>query len=325
MVSYSISRRRAAQRIGFWIALAALSVWGLSNALAEPKAPSAARPAAKVAVKPAAKPAEPTAPRYDLKYKFRVGEVVRSEVTHRATVESTIEGTSQTAETRSKSVKAWRVTETSPGRIKFVHMVESIDMWQKTQGRAEVTYNSATDKKAPPGYEAVAAAVGVPLTEITMDDRGAIIKREQKQPQLDTQSPQITIPLPKEPVEVGHVWTAPLEIDVIVKGGATRQIRTQQKFSLDKVQHGLATISVDTQALTPVNDPVIEAQLIQRLSSGTLQFDIDAGRIAGQELDLDRRVLGFSGPSSVMHYVTRYTEKLLPMAEATASKGKAKR
>src|SRR6478736_2055316 len=44
--------------------------------------------------------------KYDLKYKFTAGEVVRTEVIHRATVQSTIDGSTQRAETQSKSIKA---------------------------------------------------------------------------------------------------------------------------------------------------------------------------------------------------------------------------
>ena len=37
---------------------------------------------------------------------------------------------------------------------------------------------TATGDDPPPGYEDVAKAVGVPLTLVTMNDRGKILKRE---------------------------------------------------------------------------------------------------------------------------------------------------
>ena len=85
----------------------------------------------------------------------------------------------------------------------------------------------------------------------------------------------------------------------------------------------MATIKVDSQILTPINDPAIEAQLIQRLSDGYVKFDIERGRVVSQQLDLDKHVIGFSGASSSMHYVNRFTEKLLP-AEQTAKAKAAK-
>jgi hypothetical protein len=256
---------------------------------------------------------------YDLKYKFTPGEVLRTEVVHRATVQTTIQGTAQTAETNSQSIKVWQVNEVTPdGKVSFVHLVESIDMWQKTQGRKEVRYNSQTDKEVPPGYEEVAQAVGVPLTIATMDNRGNILKRQEKRPQPMSMSTQMTMPLPDHPVTVGETWSSPLDIDVILKDNSTKKVKTRKQFTLSKVVDDVATIEVDTQILTPIHDPAIEAQLIQRLSQGSVRFDISAGRVLTQQLDLDRHVIGFSGPASSMHYLTRFTEKLLPASEQTA-------
>lgn len=250
--------------------------------------------------------------KYSLAYTFKPGEVVRWEVVHRAVVDTTIQGTNQTAETRSTSIKAWQVTDVSPeGNITLVHLVESIDMWQKMQGRQEVRYNSRTDDTVPPGYEDIAKAVGVPLTLITFDAHGTVLKREEKHRQSNTSNMPLAIPLPAEPVPVGYTWSVPSDVDVILHGGATRKIQTRQNFVLEKVVGGIAIIGMETQVLTPLNDPAIEAQLVQRFTNGTMRFDMASGRVASQQLDLDRKVVGFSGTSSSMHYLTRFTEELL--------------
>lgn len=272
-----------------------------------------------LALVPAVTGADDAAPTYLLRYKFSPGEIVKSEIVHQAEVQTTVQGTGQTTETRSTSIRQWKVLAVEPsGRIQIEHSVESIDLWQKMQGRAEVTYNSRTDATPPAGYEDAAKAVGIPLTVLTIDSTGKILHREDKHAQPSGQEPPMVVPLPAEPVAVGHVWSAPQDIDVLLAGGATRKIQTRQRFELIEVALGLAKISVQTQVLTPVSDPSIEAQLIQRLSEGEIKFDIDAGRVAGQELDLDRKVSGFSGPASSMHYQTRFTEKLLPSEPQTA-------
>ena len=258
------------------------------------------------------------AAKYDLKYQFTPGEVLRTEIVHRATVQTTIQGTSQTAETQSTSIKAWQIHDVdADGNVTFVHMVESIDMWQRAQGRKDIRYNSATDKEVPPGYEEVAQAVGVPLTTVTMDPRGKILKRQEKRQQPTSMSTQMTMPLPEHPIAIGETWSSPVEIEVVLQDGSTKKIQTRQVFSLEKVVEDLATIAIDSQILTPIHDPAIEAQLIQRLSSGSVRFDLKAGRVMGQQLDLDRHVVGFSGAASSMHYLTRFTEKLLPAAPQT--------
>lgn len=257
--------------------------------------------------------------KYDLRYKFTPGEVVMTEVVHRASVRTTIQGTTQTAETQSKSVKMWKVDGVDEaGAATFTHLVDNIDMWQKSSGRNEVRYNSKTDDEVPPGYEEVARSVGVPLSVVTMDDRGTILKRNETRGQTLGVSTQITMPLPTEPVAIGDDWSSPIEIDVTLKDGSQKKIQTRQKFRLESVTDGVAHIVVDSQVLTPISDPSIEAQLVQRMSSGWVKFDLEAGRVLSQQLELDRHIVGFNGPASSMHYVTRFTETLLSEDDASS-------
>jgi hypothetical protein len=110
-----------------------------------------------------------------------------------------------------------------------------------------------------------------------------------------------------------------LEVNVTLDAGTTKAIQTRQRYELEKVDFGVATIAVETQVLTPVDDPKIRVQLIQRLTKGHLRFDIAAGRIVSQRTDLDETVLGFSGADSSMHYVARFDEQLLLKKNDTAA------
>ena len=254
----------------------------------------------------------PTADKkYDLKYKFRSGETIRWKVEHRAKIRTTISGTTQTAETESFSVKVWKVQKVSEsGNFAFEHSVESILMKQRLSGRQEEVYDSTKDGEPPVAFQQVAKSVGVPLSLVAMAPTGKILKRQDRQPQASSDS-QITVPLPAEPIAVGHTWNVPLEVEVKLESGVVKKIQTRQQFKLEEVKSGVATISTETVVLTPVRDPAIEAQLIQRASSGTVRFDIEAGRVLGQQMDLDKQVFGFRGEASTMQYQTRFVEKLL--------------
>ncbi len=252
------------------------------------------------------------APRYTLRYRFHPGERICWEVLHRKKVDTTVSGITQTTETRSKSVKVWRVKEVSrDGTATFEHLVENVDMWNKLSGCEQVRYNSQTDAKPPPGFEHLAQSVGVGLSLVTIDSQGNI--RERKALKAGVQGGgQITIPFPEEPVPVGHTWSFPHNIDVKLNTGAVKKVKARQQFTLKSVKTGVATILVKTQILTPIDDPAVESQLIQSESRGTVRFDIDAGRIIGQQMDVDKHVIGHPNPASSFHYLSRFTEKLLP-------------
>jgi hypothetical protein len=266
--------------------------------------------------------------KYLLHYKFRPGETVRWEVEHRSNVRTTVAGTTQSAETLSLSVKAWRFTAVrADGAATFEHRVERVDMRQKLTGRDEIRYNSQTDCKPPLGFEDAARSVGVPLSIVTMSAEGKVLSRDRRQkkpqPLLPSATPTdtwMTIPLPVEAVAVGHTWSFPQDIDIPQPGGGSRRIKAVQQFTLESVKTGVAMIRIATQILTPVSDPAIESQLVEREAAGWVRFDIDAGRVLAEQLDIDKHVVGFRGDASSIHYVNRFSERLVSEPAQTAAK-----
>jgi hypothetical protein len=262
------------------------------------------------------------APKYTLRYKFQPGETIRWQVEHRSHVRTTVSGATQTVETVSISAKAWQCKDVRPdGTVTFEHRVEWVDMRQRLSGREEVRYNSRTDAQPPASFRDVAKSIGVPLSTVTMDAKGKVLRHERRGAPSSPQSESwMTTPLPDEAVPVGHRWTLPLEISLPLETGGVKQIKAVQQFVLESVKTGVATISVSTDVLTPVTDPRIESQLVERETSGRVRFDIDAGRVLDQQLDVDRHVVGFRGEASSIHYVNRFTEQLLPESAKTARK-----
>jgi hypothetical protein len=246
-----------------------------------------------------------------LRYKLTPGQELRWLAVHQGAWTTKIKGHEQKSSSTSKSTKVWKVTDIgADGQISFVHFIEQVNMWRQVGDRAEERYNSQTDQKAPAGYEMVAATVGQPITEAVIDDCGNVVKREDKFPKFNLSVGDLVTPLPEKAVAVGESWHAADELRLPVKGGAIKVVKIRKVFKLEKVATGVATISVTTQVLTPVNDPHAEAQLMQHVTKGVVKFDIDAGRILSRQLDWNDTVLGFEGPESSMVYLARFTEEL---------------
>jgi len=262
-----------------------------------------------------------------LRYRFEPGETLRWEVTHRNRTRTTVSGTTQSAETTSVSVKVWEVKQVEPdGTATFVHSVEDVDMWQKMTDQTEVRYDSREEGKPPRGFEHVAQSVGVPLATVTMDPRGRVLERERHKAKAAAKSKgPVAVPLPEGPVAVGARWSKTEEIRVRPNMGSFRTIKARQTFELESIATGVATIRGSTLILTPIDDPAVEWQVVQHEKSGSVRFDVDAGRILSQHLEVDRRVVGFRGETSSLHYATEFVEELLPDAAATASRAAALR
>lgn len=259
--------------------------------------------------------------KYSLRYKFQMGEVLRYGVKHSANIKSTIEGTSQQAETTSESIKAWKITDVLPnGEMEFVHLVEVVRMSNRVPNRAWTEFDSERDKTPPPGFEQAARAVGVPLSVVRITPAGKVVERQEKHPQPPhSDDMPITLQLPQKPIAVGEQWDATYDVPAERKSGAPVQVRTRRVCTLRQVKNGIASINVEYQILTPVS-AYIESQLVERLTKGTVRFDMDKGRIVSQKFEADRRVLGFAGATSSMHYVSRLEERLLKPGERLARK-----
>jgi hypothetical protein len=251
-----------------------------------------------------------------LRYKFAPGEKVCWKVKHLSTTEATIQGVTETTRARTLSTKVWEVKEVdAEGNVTLVHSVSDIDMWQKISDQPEVRYNSQTDKTAPPPYLHVAKLVNTPIATVKMTPAGKILSRDGAPAQVNLGLGEIAIPLPFEPVKIGQHWQTSSEIPVRRQDGTKKRIKTRIVYSLKSVKTGIATIEVKTEVVTPVNDPQIQAQLVQQITDGEIRFDVDAGRILSREIGWDETVVGFKGHDSMMKYLARFTEELAPAVE----------
>lgn len=257
---------------------------------------------------------ELTAEKVTLKYAYRDGEKLHYRVEHVSTVEARMKGIYQTSKSRSEAVKTWHITgvNDTDKSMQFEHQIESVDMWSEVTGKKPIRYNSKTDARPPEQYANVAESLRKPLSRITMDEHGQILERKDFLQQIDMGMGGISIPLPTEPVGVGHEWSTAYDLRVRDPQNRLVTIKTRQVFQLKHVATGVATISIKTQVLTPLHDPAVRSQILQRLSNGELKFDIDAGRILRRELDWNETVISFSGQDSNMKYMARLIEELIP-------------
>jgi hypothetical protein len=305
------------------IVVTLLSACVLAARGAEPpqadKIPAAGKPAKSVTAE-LERTKDQLAPTYRLAYQMKPGELVRTKVVHLATVETKIKGVAQTTKSRTVSTRLWKIRAAdAQGNITFDHSVERVEMWNSIEGRQEVHYDSAVDKSPPAEFATVAAAVGKVLATIKIDPHGRILERNNALAQFNPGIGEVTVPFPNVPIKSGNSWSIPDELKLPLEDGTIKKVATRQQYRLEKVEAGVATIVVETQVLTPVNDPKVQSQLVQRLQRGTIQFDVDAGRLIRKQMDIDEEVFGFSGNDSHMQYLARFTEEPIPASEQTAT------
>ncbi len=262
---------------------------------------------------------------FSFRYKLQPGMVISSEVTHLAKTDTKIDSAEQNSHSRTVSQKTWEVTRVDKGEMTFEYKIVEIDMSQRIGTETEIRFSSKSGDEPARQFKAAADSVGKIISTVTIDDQGMIIARSD-----DTNPPNlgmgdITLPVPKMPIAVGATWEVPRELRIRRDDGSVKTVRFRELFRFDKVSAGVATIAVRSEMLTAISEPKEEAQVLQQLSNGTIQFDIDAGRMISKELAWDKVVVGFSGAGSVMDYSARLEEQVTKAAvKSTPGQSSAK-
>ena len=246
-----------------------------------------------------------------LRYRFATGQTLPTRVEHRALTETTMNGVTQAVETMTDSTKTWTVVDVDDaGNATLEHSVDDVTMTSRTSDRGEVRWASGSGAEPPPGYELVPHALGVPLVRMTVAEDGRVLDRRELRPCPPAATGDlVVVPLPEEPVGVGAEWTVPQDVVVEVPNGPRKAVRTRLRYRLEALKDGIATIAVDTTVLTPIDDPRLEARLLERIWDGTVTFDVVAGRVVGRRTSIDRRVVGFGGPQSSVRYKASLEER----------------
>lgn len=257
---------------------------------------------------------------YLLRYKLNPNEQLHYTVTHVAKTKTRIKGAEEVTQVHTISKRHWDVTEKKDnGEVVFDHVVDAVEMTQKAGEQEEIRWDSTTGEKAPTVFKIVAGQIGNAISTITVNPRGQETDRENNGASKATLGMgSLTLALPDEAIPVGHQWAVPREVKTRTDDGLVKPIKIRELYTLEKVETGVATLTIKSEPLTPIESEGVRAQVIQNLSDGTIRFDLDNGHLLSKQLDWDETVVGFQGPNSMMEYRARMTEELVPDAPRTA-------
>ncbi len=260
---------------------------------------------------------------YQLVYRFQTGQFFHYDVDDLAEMLMQHGENHSTSVQQTQMLKSFRVvTVDENGGATIEPIVEIVRMASKSGDRAKVIYDSEKDPNPPQEFEKIAGTIGRPLARFHFAANGRLLKVTMLAtdvPKSFTDAAQKVDPtinflvvLPEQPVKIGDKWTEKYETQVFVGSGLTQPIKLIRGFELVKVTEQIATIRVRTSLLTPVNDPEILRQLVQQTPAGTIEFDMQQGRVLNRTLQIDEKVISAFGPQTLLQASGKSVEKLLP-------------
>ncbi len=256
-----------------------------------------------------------------LRYTLSQGERLNYEVTHVAKTKTRIQGKEEISQVHTVSQRYWDVNQVADDSMTFDHVIESVDMMQQQGDAAELRWSSQSGEEPPRRFAQIAKRIGNKLSTVTINPRGQETERvDDEGSKASLGMGSLALAFPEEPIRVGDSWSIPREIKTRTDDGLVKPIKIRELYTLEKVKVGVATISIKSEPLTPIDEASVRAQVVQQLSDGTIKFDLDAGHMISKELNWDETVVGFQGPNSLMEYRARMTEKLVDNVVRTARK-----
>jgi hypothetical protein len=291
---------------------------------------AAAKPAGDSAV--VEKPAD--AREYRLAYKFAPNQFVHYEVVHDSTITVQYAEASETTFNRSKTRRHYRVmTVDEHGAGQLQLEIDHVEMQVRFGDNEPIVFDSDSAEPPPRQFEHVKKTVGQPLARFKVAANGRLLdvvrlnataQPEDKSGDVPDNDPSrnFLVVFPEKPLRLGETWKDPIVTKVNVAKNLDRPITLHRLYRLESVDGNLATISLSTAVLEPIQNPGVRAQLIQRLPSGTIVFDLEQGIILSRKLSIDKLEVGVFGEKSSMRAVSERTERVLPPAELARKQGK---
>jgi hypothetical protein len=313
-----------------------LSVLAGSAAIGSEGAPLAA-----VAETASARPADlPAAEPVEMRFRYEPGQIIRYVTTDDSVVEVEHNAEATKVDYSTKAWKHFRVKSISESGVATLELV--FDRVHMSAGGADgkAEFDSQRPGGAPAQFAHILDFIGRPSVELDVDTNGVVTAvktfggRSSQGSDIPTsvvagleREVQAPLTLPGRPVQIGDTWQERFDVPVLVEENRfTRKIKLQRSFTLASVAGTVATIEVDTIILTPINDPKLTAQLVQRTPSGVIQFDVALGHMLSTRTFLSNEVVGHEGPGSKLKVIRTFAEELAPSEDAqTAQLGPATR
>ncbi len=270
-------------------------------------------------------------PEFTLRYKFKQGEAFGYHVKSFDRNTAQRAEFSQTILNRNDYQNQISVIEINEdGSAVLEVQINQAVMETKFDDDPTITFDSSDPEKQPAKFWEIKENLGKPTSRAVISSTGTLESIQNLRPDLNSPdrpldppkqetSQNFLVKLPEESVKVGESWYEDYEIMVKVAGSPSIPVKMRRTFQLAQVSGDIAKITMKTAALTPINDPQMEASMIQQTPTCLIEFDMQAGQVQKRNWKVEKVVIGGFGPNSSYKVVSLRQDELLPAIPQVAS------
>ena len=256
-----------------------------------------------------------------LAYRFHSNQSLYFEYSQELTMDSRKKDLQETMRSQSSAEKHLRVISVDANGNAWIEpVIDRARLSHNLAGGPTTTFDSADGaEKCLPEYRPILNTVGKPLVQVNFASTGRVVeatpfeggnasaKGLENDPMLN-----FLIVFPEQPVKLGDTWKDEFNVAVSVTEKLRKDLKLRREYRLTKLDGPLAVIELKTTAISPINEPSLELQIMLRLLTGTIVFDYQAGQLVSTQLQVDREVINALGPGSLVHTTMTQSERIVP-------------
>ncbi len=256
-----------------------------------------------------------------LAYRFQPNQSLYFEYSQELTMDSRKKDLQETMCSQSSAEKHLRVISVDAnGNALIEPVIDRARLSHNLAGGPTTTFDSADGtEKCLPEYRPILNTVGKPLVRVKFAPTGKVLEATplkggnasaeglENDPMLN-----FLIVFPVQPVKLGDTWKDEFNVAVSVTEKLRKDLKLRREYRLTKLDGPQAVIELKTTAISPINEPSVELQIMLRLLTGTIVFDHQAGQLVSTKLQVDREVINALGPGSLVHTTMTQSERIIP-------------
>lgn len=261
-------------------------------------------------------------PRLQLRYQFQPGQFVHYEVISKNSMKSQFQQQVETVQNEAQSWKQFRVISVDEqGNALLEPLVERTKMSVQYNEDTPVKWDSQDPADQDPSqFREIRQTIGKPVARILVTPSGQMQKvtildgAPSRLAGADSDDARLNflVPLPKELIGPGATWKDQYQVSVTAQGLPPQKVTLQRQYQLMKVEGTVATISLKTQILQPIDNPQIQLQLLNLTPTGVIEFDTQKGHLLSQKIGDSDQIVGALGPQTVVKSSMETTETWRP-------------
>ena len=247
-------------------------------------------------------------------FRWQPGQVLTYQVEHSTTALDTVGDTKSESKTKLNLTKRWQVLELdAAGNATLQLSLLALRLEVTTPSGGTLLFDSASpDKSDPHMREELGKFLTEPLAVLRLDPRGRVLEVKQSKNASAAKyevEPPFIITFSGGELKAGDSWARTYNITLEPPQGTGEKYEAQQNYRCSAVAQNLATIAF-TSTLMKMPESILDrVPLLQLQPEGEVVFDVQAGRLQGANLHIDKELKGHQGEGSSYKFQSTYTEK----------------